>query len=227
MIEIVHPVIVTLRNEVVYVMFLHLSVSHSVHRGGGVPGQVPLPRPGIPPGRYTPQARCTPWAGTPPSKRLLLRTVRILLECILVELTDQSLQNPCMRCWQKTLPIGRTKILFAFIYKQWKLTNKGCFVTITRNGHHQQVQWFEFFTQTEPRNSTSDRGKLITHSGLIWWQVSMSMCHPWNRRIIRISLDADNNTSLLMWNISGWCSKVGAILLPTLLPPSCPLQIKK
>ena len=97
MIEIVHPVIVTLRNEVVYVMFLHLSVSHSVHRGGGVPGQVPpqtryTPRQVHPPSQVHPLGRYTP------SKRLLLRTVRILLEYILVELTDQSLQNPCMRC---------------------------------------------------------------------------------------------------------------------------------
>ena len=43
------------------VMFLHLSVSPSVHRGR-VPGQV------HPPGRYTPTplGRYTPWAGTPP-----------------------------------------------------------------------------------------------------------------------------------------------------------------
>ena len=44
------------------VMFLHLSVSHSVH-GGGVPGQVP-------PGRYTPRAG-TPLAGTPPQARYI------------------------------------------------------------------------------------------------------------------------------------------------------------
>ena len=36
------------------VMFLHLSLSHSVHRGGGVPGQV------HPPDRYTPLGRYTP-----------------------------------------------------------------------------------------------------------------------------------------------------------------------
>ena len=67
------------------VMFLHMSVSHSVHGWGGVPGQVPLlagtppwadtPLVGTPPGRYTPLAgtppgRYTPWqvhplAGTP------------------------------------------------------------------------------------------------------------------------------------------------------------------
>ena len=134
-------------------MFLHLSVSHSVHGGclgrcppeqvhpragapwsrytpGQVPppgtplfGQVPLhrqvhPLAGTPPGRYptpppagtppgpgTPPGRYTYWAGTPPpgrykqvhplagtpppgrytppDRRLLLRTVRILLECIL------------------------------------------------------------------------------------------------------------------------------------------------
>ena len=66
------------------VMFLHLSVSHSVHRGRGVPGQVPTPSQvhpllgrytrswaGTPPGSYTPlnrhtPGRYTPWAGTPP-----------------------------------------------------------------------------------------------------------------------------------------------------------------
>ena len=63
------------------VMFLHLSVSHSVHRGEYL-GQVP-PRQVHPQGRYTPQAgtppsRYTPWqvhpqagtpqAGTPPKQ---------------------------------------------------------------------------------------------------------------------------------------------------------------
>ena len=58
-------------------------------------GQVHTPRKVHPPGRYTspagtPPGRYTPWAGTspgrypPPSRRLLLRTVGILLECILV-----------------------------------------------------------------------------------------------------------------------------------------------
>ena len=55
------------------VMLLHLSVSHSVHRG------VSRPRPR---GVYT---ACTE-ADTPPhSRRLLLWAVRILLECILVD----------------------------------------------------------------------------------------------------------------------------------------------
>ena len=87
--------LITVRNEVAKVMFLHLSVSHSVHRGvylllGGVPapkGVHAHPPPGsrYPPGRCTPLAgtppgqvnpsrqvhppgRHTPWAGTPPSK---------------------------------------------------------------------------------------------------------------------------------------------------------------
>ena len=52
------------------VMFLHLSVSHSVHKG--VPGQVDPPRqiqhPGQvdPPQAGTPPGRYTPWSGTPP-----------------------------------------------------------------------------------------------------------------------------------------------------------------
>ena len=95
-------------------MFLHLSVSHSVHRGGEYLGRY-TPPPGQlhPPGqvhslgRYTPQADTPPRAGTPPwtgtpprqvhplsrytpSEQCMLgdtgnkRAVRILLECILV-----------------------------------------------------------------------------------------------------------------------------------------------
>ena len=86
-------------------MFLHLSVSHSVHRGeylgrypqaGIPPGRytprqvhLPLTGPGTPTSRYTPLGPGTPPSplgrGTPPEqRRLLLRTVPILLECILV-----------------------------------------------------------------------------------------------------------------------------------------------
>ena len=61
---------ITVRNEVAKVMFLHLSVSHSV------PGGSASVLAGIP---HTP-----PPEQAPPSGRLLLRTVRILLECILV-----------------------------------------------------------------------------------------------------------------------------------------------
>ena len=66
----------TVRNEVAKVMFLHLSVSHSVYRGG-VPGQAP-PGPGTPPRtRYPPwdQVHPPPWdqvhpgPGTPPGTR--------------------------------------------------------------------------------------------------------------------------------------------------------------
>ena len=55
------------------VMFLHLSVSYSVHSGGG---SAPV---------HAGQTTHTThhWADTPHSRRLLLRTVRILLECIL------------------------------------------------------------------------------------------------------------------------------------------------
>ena len=65
------------------VMFLHLSLSHSVFTGGvclSACWDTPLsgshtPRGDVPLGRHAP----------PPSRRLLLRTVRILRECILVE----------------------------------------------------------------------------------------------------------------------------------------------
>ena len=59
------------------------------HLGRYPPGQVHPPQAGTPPGRYTPWAGTPqadtplgryPHAGTPPSRRLLLWTVRILLE---------------------------------------------------------------------------------------------------------------------------------------------------
>ena len=78
-------------------MFLHLSVSHSVHSGEGVSAsvhagihlQAGTPPVGTPPGRYTPQAGTPPgqvpprqvhplastplWAGTPPPPRQSLQ----------------------------------------------------------------------------------------------------------------------------------------------------------
>ena len=94
--------VITVRNEVAKVMFLHLSVSHSVHRGGvlsqnalqvvsqhalqwGVLSQNALQVVS----QHALQRGCLLPGGvqTPPeSRRLLLRTVRILLECILVTL---------------------------------------------------------------------------------------------------------------------------------------------
>ena len=68
--------VVTVRNEVAKIMFLHLSFSHSVHRGEGeYLGRYP-PGPGTPPGqgRYTPRQvhhppePGTPRAGTPPGQ---------------------------------------------------------------------------------------------------------------------------------------------------------------
>ena len=52
-------------------------VSASVHAGKHTPGQTP-------PGRQPPWADTPLGRHSPPSRRLLLRTVRILLECILV-----------------------------------------------------------------------------------------------------------------------------------------------
>ena len=88
-------IITARKQKFVKVMFLHLSVSHSVHGGRGClphcrlryiplgryttldrytypPGQVPpiryTPSPWqVPPGRYTPWTG-TPWAGTPPGQ---------------------------------------------------------------------------------------------------------------------------------------------------------------
>ena len=94
------------------VMFLHVSVCPQ--GAGAAPGQVPPGRytpwagtpPGSkPPGRYTPQAGTPPWTGTPPPSQVhplgryitpreqcMLEdtgnklALRILLECILVEI---------------------------------------------------------------------------------------------------------------------------------------------
>ena len=88
-----------LQTKFAKVMFLHVSVSHSVHRGGqgvsalegawswGVSGPgggylvLVVPDPGGGPG------------GDPPGQ-LLLRVVRILLECILVQLLIQTIAAP-------------------------------------------------------------------------------------------------------------------------------------
>ena len=67
-------------------MFLHLSVSHSVHRGW-----LPLGPGGVHPVDRRPQAD-TPRADThPPLRRPQQRMVRILLECNLVQNASNSL----------------------------------------------------------------------------------------------------------------------------------------
>ena len=121
--------IFTIHNEVAKVMFLHLSASHSVHSGGEgagggylgryPPDQVHPPGSGTPPldqvhprdqenppgTRYTPRQVHPPGPGTlPHSRRLLLRTVHILLECILVEIFFGKLPVP----WQPYLAFHNT-----------------------------------------------------------------------------------------------------------------------
>ena len=82
------------------VVFLHMSVilstggvSALVHAGIHPPGRHPPPRADTPPGRHpldrhpprqTPPGRHPPGRHSPPSRRQLLWTVRIPLECILV-----------------------------------------------------------------------------------------------------------------------------------------------
>ena len=67
------------------VMFLHMSLSHSVHKGGGGVWSLPLeggvPAPGCACSRGGACSRGVPGRDPP---QLLLREVRILLECILV-----------------------------------------------------------------------------------------------------------------------------------------------
>ena len=56
-----------------------------------------------------------------------------MVHFVIVELTNQSLQNPCngVLTLTKNLLIGRTKILLAFIYKQSILADNGCYITIS------------------------------------------------------------------------------------------------
>ena len=74
--------IFTVRNEVVKVSF-HRRVSvHS--RGVPGPGEGCLVLGGLVPGRGVGIPACNEADAPPPERRLLLRTVRILLQCILV-----------------------------------------------------------------------------------------------------------------------------------------------
>ena len=100
MINEIYPALFTIRNEVPKVMFLHLSVilfgggSASVHagipppleaqpHGKHIPPEAPPPQEAHTPGKHP--RKHTPGKHTPPPRRRLpLWTVRILLECILV-----------------------------------------------------------------------------------------------------------------------------------------------
>ena len=88
-------IVIAVRNEVAKVMFLHVSVILSTGGGawsGEVPGPggsawggVSAPRGCLVQGGLLRRVACTE-ADPPRERRLLLRTVRILLECILVYL---------------------------------------------------------------------------------------------------------------------------------------------
>ena len=73
--------IFTVHNEVAKVMFLQASVCP---HAGGVCLSACWDTTPPPPGADIPQEQTTPRTDTPPGRRPLLRTVRILLECIFV-----------------------------------------------------------------------------------------------------------------------------------------------
>ena len=78
------------------VRFLHLSVSHSVHRGCTHPGRHPPPR----------------WP--------LKRTVRILLECILVMESFEGLKRTKLSCYQIRSVTSMLNIWHKFwIHERW------------------------------------------------------------------------------------------------------------
>ena len=92
--------IITVRNEVAKVMFLQVSVCP---RGGGIPACLAagLRGGGIP--------ACP---SPPASRRLLLRTVRILLECILVRV--KTLQSPICSALLWMISFSQTHWYFCF-----------------------------------------------------------------------------------------------------------------
>ena len=142
MLIIIRKKLITVRNEVAKVMFLQACVCPRGGGGGGsawpgtpprqvhpssprtryTPWAVTPPGPGLPtpqPGPGTPPGLVPPGPGTPPPEiRPLLRTVRILLECILVSFYT-SIWNICflaelLLC--KTCPHSHTKSHVHFYY---------------------------------------------------------------------------------------------------------------
>ena len=153
-------------------MFLHLSVSHSVHGGSAsVHAGTPLPGARHPPGADTPRAdsppqgagtpeqappgagmpprpgTSPPGAGTPPtrhipigSRRLLLRTVRILLECILVSMHERKIAG---NAEHKVMKAGFPNFLIFFLrnFYQKKWTG-GAFLMTPRSAIDECSQIF-------------------------------------------------------------------------------------
>ena len=93
-----------------------------------------------------------------------------MVHLVIVQLTNHSpFKIHVMGCWlcKKNLLIGITKILLAFIYKLLKLTNNGCYVTITVtvtiNKYHQLnkvvvltkgsggLDWYPYFASYRQR----------------------------------------------------------------------------
>ena len=125
--------IFTGRTEVVAkVIFLHLSVIHSVHRGEGVCLSACWDTPlgadtSPPPERTPPRADNPPGADTPPPEsrlqhRVYERPVRVLLECILVnpQFGPNKLVTVGNRMWMWRLKIRR---LLLFI-EHWQCINQ-------------------------------------------------------------------------------------------------------
>ena len=119
------------------VMFLHLSVSHSVHRRGSTWAGTPWAGT-PPPDRYTPWCRYTPWAGTAPGQvhpwadtppwagtppgrytprqipltsacwdMVNKQAVHILLECILVAITLSQHGKHKMTCSNEAIMVPK------------------------------------------------------------------------------------------------------------------------
>ena len=97
-----------------------------------------------------------------------------IVHLVIIVLNNQSLQNHVMGCWlwQKSLPIGRTKILFAFIYKQSMLTSSGCYVTITETVPVNKYDQELLSHQTDK----PERLRVVLHTQLLTDLAGLVMC---------------------------------------------------
>ena len=111
-------------------VILFMGGSASVH--AGIPAPRPdTPRPGTPLGPGTPPGTRHP-SGTrhlPPCRRLLLRTLRILLECILVHKVFLLDSSRLGKCRDETSELKQKRGKMLLFQKMTERSNNGCIMS--------------------------------------------------------------------------------------------------